>query len=87
MASPRPAPGCSSIAKAGDDTYSLHAIYETKWRAVLDALKAHCAGPSQVLYHGKDDGTAMPRRGIDGAQIRGLCAAGERQADANSSSS
>ena len=65
------------IARAEGDTDSLHvAIYEMKWRAVLDALKAaHLRGVKvKVLYHGKDDDTGKANDGeIDEAQIRGLC--------------
>lgn len=67
------------IAKAVDETYSLHvAIYEMKWRAVLDALReAHLRGAKvKVLYHGKDDETGVANQNeIDQAQIRALCTA------------
>ena len=65
------------IAKAEDETYTLHvAIYEMKWRAVLDALRAaHLRGAEvNVIYHGKDDETGVANDAeIDDAQIRGLC--------------
>jgi hypothetical protein len=65
------------IARAEDDTWSLHvAIYETKWRPVLDALKAaHRRGAGvKIVYHAKNDETgAANEREIDSARIRGLC--------------
>ena len=65
------------IAKARDDTFSLHvAIYEMRYRAVLDALKAaHVRGAKvKVLYHGKGDETGEANDvEIDEARIRGLC--------------
>lgn len=65
------------IAKAKDHTYSLNvAIYEIKWRAVLDELKAaHLRGAQvKILYHGKEDDTGKANdEAIDEAKIRGLC--------------
>lgn len=65
------------IARAEDATWSLHvAIYEMKWPAVLNALKAaHRRGAKvKIVYHAKDDDTGAANNSeIDSAQIRGLC--------------
>jgi phosphatidylserine/phosphatidylglycerophosphate/cardiolipin synthase-like enzyme len=65
------------IARAADETWSLHvAIYEMRWRAVLDALRAaHLRGATvKIIYHGKSDDTGTTNdQEIDNAHIRGLC--------------
>lgn len=65
------------IAKAMDDTYSLHAaIYELQWPDLLKAMKAaHQRGTKvRIIYHAKDDKTgAANEEQIDEAGIRGLC--------------
>ena len=67
----------SFIAKAKDNTYSLHAaIYELKWPEVLAAFKAAKSTGAEVkiIYHGKDDDTGNGNDAeIANAQIKSLC--------------
>jgi len=67
------------IARAKNRTYSLHvAIYELRWPAVLEALRAaHRRGAKvRIVYHGKADDTGEANEEeIAHANIRGLCSA------------
>ena len=67
------------IAKAKDNTYSLHAaIYELKWPEVLAAFKtAKSTGADvKIIYHGKDDQTGNANDAeIANAQIKSICIA------------
>ncbi len=67
------------IAKAKDNSYSLHAaIYELKWPEVLAAFKgAKAAGADvKIIYHGKDDETGNANDAeIAVAQIKSICIA------------
>jgi phosphatidylserine/phosphatidylglycerophosphate/cardiolipin synthase-like enzyme len=65
------------IAKAKDDTYSLHAaIYELQWPEVLGAFKAAKAAGAKVkiVYHGLDDTAGNANEvEIAKAHIKSLC--------------